>query len=470
MVKSFSPHRPFPKQEAWLRLDAEEALYGGAAGGGKSDADLFAALQYIDVPGYSAAIFRRTNEDAEKPDSILYRARRWFAGTAARWDEKSNSFLFPTMGEPSSIHFGYAKTLTEVTDRYAGPSFQYICVEELQQWQEEVYLFLFSRLRRLTGGVPLRMRANCNPGGRGQKWIRARFIDHARHVVDGRPYKEVWEAKQAGEPMPELPYFESPPSSEAAALAAALGRKAQGAFFVPAFAEDNPGLDWNEYRFQLLKLDPVTRAQLEKGNWWISTGGKLFRPEWFRIMPAASPGLITARSWDLAATKPRANRKDPDWSAGVRGGVERMETGSVLFWLTDARRCRENPGDTELFVKRTADQDGRAVDVWFEEEPGSAGKNNTHNYASRILRGHTVHGFRKTGPKIEYWRPVSADASNDLIRMVAGPWNAEVIAELCALTEDDTHEHDDYADAIGTLRAVLLDDGGLSALESWQGA
>ena len=41
----YIPHKPTPKQLAFLMLDVREALYGGAAGGGKSDARLLAALE-----------------------------------------------------------------------------------------------------------------------------------------------------------------------------------------------------------------------------------------------------------------------------------------------------------------------------------------------------------------------------------------------------------------------------------------
>lgn len=475
VVKPYSPHRPFPKQEAWLRLEGEEALFGGTAGSGKSDAALLAALQYVDLPGYSAAIFRRTDTDAEKPGAILHRARAWFAGTAAKWDEKSNSFVFPGLqlggGEAASIHFGYGKTKAELADRYSGPAFQFILVEELQQWQQDAYLFLFSRMRRLIGHpVPLRMRSNCNPpsfGSRGSGWIRERFIDHARHVVDGKLYKEHWEARQRGEAIPDPPYFESPPSSEALELAAKLGRKAQGAIFIPAFPEDNPGLDWEDYRFKMMKLDSTTRAQLEKGDWWKTGGGKLFQSEWFKYADRAPPELIIIRrAWDLAATEEEPG-KDPDWSAGVKMGVLTTDTGSVQVWILDARRTREDPGGVEKFVKAAAEEDGKSIPVDMEEEPGSAGKNNTFNYASKVLKGWQVHGHRKTGPKPEYWKPLSADAKNGLVYLVRGPWNAEFVGEACALTTDDTHEHDDMMDAAGLARSILLNDDGLAALMAW---
>ena len=47
---------PTPRQQAFLLLDCPEALFGGAAGGGKSSALLMAALQFVDVPGYASLL------------------------------------------------------------------------------------------------------------------------------------------------------------------------------------------------------------------------------------------------------------------------------------------------------------------------------------------------------------------------------------------------------------------------------
>lgn len=465
MVKPYSPHTPSAKQRAFLELDAEEALYGGAAGGGKSDALIEAALQYVDVPGYSAALFRRTKEDLNKPGAILDRARGWFAGTAAHWEDTTHGFRFPSYSSlPGAIiHFGYGQAKKDIEVRYQGAEFQYIGIDELGQWQLDSYRYLFSRLRRLTEmGVPLRMRGSANPGGVGGPWVKERFIDSGRHIGIGISVKEYVALRRAGQALPFPPYFESPPSAEAVAVARILNRKPQGAFFVPAYAEDNPGLDKPEYLLQLARLDPTTRAQLENGDWWVVAGGKFFKPEWFQYVDVAPPGLVQRRYWDLAGTK-KAEGKDPDWSAGVKGGVERLPTGGQRLVLVHAVRDQEDPGGVEALVLATAETDGKEVSIVIEEEPGSAGKNNTHNYATKVLFGWDVEGHRKTGPKSEYWKPLSAAARNGALILVRGPWNAEFVQELCLLTDDDSHPHDDQADAAAGLLAKEMEDGGAAS-------
>ena len=57
-----------------MRTYALEALFGGAAGGGKSSALLMSALQYVDVPGYSAILFRKTFADLSLPGALMDRA------------------------------------------------------------------------------------------------------------------------------------------------------------------------------------------------------------------------------------------------------------------------------------------------------------------------------------------------------------------------------------------------------------
>lgn len=250
----YIPHTPHLKQHAFLWLHCQEALFGGAAGGGKSDALLMAALQWVDTPGYAAILFRRTFADLSLPGAVMSRAEEWLAHTDAKWNDNKKTWTFPS---GATLTFGYLQH-TKDKFRYQGAEFQYIGFDEVTQFPEEDYKYLFSRLRRPSlpegeaedddrrraivralSGVPLRMRAATNPGGEGHRWVKRRFID-----------KE-----------PEIP---GDPESE---------REAQERIFISSLLEDNPSLDMREYEASLRQLDPITQAQLRHGDWNIRQPG-----------------------------------------------------------------------------------------------------------------------------------------------------------------------------------------------------
>ena len=103
-LELYCPHTPFAKQQAFLDLDCREALYGGGAGPGKTDALLMAALQYAHVPGYSALILRRDYPRLALPNSIMDRARQWLYGTPAEWNAQTKAYRFPS---GAVLQFGY---------------------------------------------------------------------------------------------------------------------------------------------------------------------------------------------------------------------------------------------------------------------------------------------------------------------------------------------------------------------------
>jgi len=239
----FVPHTPTARQKLFLRLPHKEAFYGGAAGGGKSDALLMGALEHVDKPGYAALILRRTFADLKKPKALLDRAKEWLSGTGATYNAQDHQWVFPSN---AVLAFGYLQNEDDKY-QYQSAEYQYIAFDELTQFTETQYTYLFSRLRRLEGvDIPLRMRSASNPGGIGAGWVQSRFVP------------EDWQPDDAEEIR--------------------VHEKASRAF-VPARLADNPYLDQETYEESLEELDEVTRAQLLAGDWSIRQRGNIY-PAW----------------------------------------------------------------------------------------------------------------------------------------------------------------------------------------------
>lgn len=241
----YIPHSPTPKQIAFLALPHEEALYGGAAGGGKSDALLMIALQYFDCPGYKGIIFRRSLTDHKLPASILNRAKEWLSPYLktgeVRYVPSEHTFYSQ---EGGMLTFGYMDK-EENRYRYQSAEFHCISFDEASQFKNDDLLYMFSRMRRTsdTKHIPLRFRLATNPGGRNHAGIKKRFLISKDDDGEFRGHD--------------------------------LSRP-----FIQAKVPDNPHLDGKQYERQLDKLDPVTRDRLKSGDWSASEAA-IYKDEWF---------------------------------------------------------------------------------------------------------------------------------------------------------------------------------------------
>ena len=400
----YSPHTPTRKQLAFLLLPHQEAMYGGAAGGGKSDALLMAALQYADVPGYASLLFRRTYQDLALPGALMDRAKEWLRPTDAKWDDINKTWHFPS---GASLTFGYLEHEDD-RFRYQSAEFQMIGFDELTQFSESQYRYLFSRLRRLVGSpIPLRMRVASNPGGVGHDWVKRRFID------EGRAYGRV---------------------------------------FIPANLDDNPFLDHLSYIKSMDELDPITRQQLLHGDWTARHGGSTFRREWFGVVDTVPADCVKVRYWDLAATEPKRGA-DPDWTAGVMMG----KGANNALYILDVRRLRGSPQVVEHLIRQTAEMDGRYIPIRIEEEPGASGKSMIDYYMRQVLMGWNFQGVRTTGDKVVRANPVSSQAEAGNVKILHGGWNGAFLDEMEAFPQGG---HDDQVDAVSGAFEYLVPRGG----------
>ena len=151
---------------------------------------------------------------------------------------------------------------------HKGPSYHRICFDELTEFTESQYVYLFSRLRQHIGfPLSIGMRAGSNPDGLGRMWVMKRFItDEAVESI-----KQL----TAYDPSPPGQIFWTP----------------EGRAFMPSRVADNPTLDTGDYINRLQGLGAVLAARLANGDWSI-TEGSLIDPEWLRYFTMRGEHLI----------------------------------------------------------------------------------------------------------------------------------------------------------------------------------
>lgn len=169
-----------PRQQAFISAGADEVLFGGAAGGGKSYGQLIDALLYaLRWPGSRQLILRRSYPDLER--TLVREHLRLYPKALYRYTASLHRGIFEN---GSSIEFGYCDAEADVY-RYQGAEYDTIRFDELTHFTERQYLYLLSRLRG-ANRFPKQMKSATNPGGVGHAWVKARFIDPA---PAGTPFK-----------------------------------------------------------------------------------------------------------------------------------------------------------------------------------------------------------------------------------------------------------------------------------------
>jgi predicted phage terminase large subunit-like protein len=398
-ITKYIPHIPTPKQQAFLLLECKDAFYGGAAGGGKSDALLMAALQYVDVPGYAALLIRDTYQNLVMPGALLERSDTWLAGTDAKWDSQAKTWLFPTIiklkngktipGKPASITFGY---LDKDKDhlRYKSAEFQFIGLDEATDLRWNQIIYLFSRLRRLKGHmVPLRFRLASNPGGISHNEIKNKYVD---------------------------------PKT-----------RKKGVAFIPAGLSDNPYLEADEYRDSLSNLDPTTREQLMNGDWNVKKSSNTFLREWWVLCDERwhKNEIMTAvRYWDLASTDEKSKvTKEPCYTAGVR--MVKHKDG-IRIMVDDVIRVRKDPNTLRKILRQTADIDRTLypdIVTVVEHDPGQAGDWQVSDLRRNVFPDIPFKSPRPSGSKVVRAMPYANKAGDGYVLLLKGQWNADYIDE-----------------------------------------
>lgn len=309
-------------QTQFLAENAFEVLYGGAAGGGKSDALLMGATRHVGNGAYRALLLRRTYPELER--SLIPRAQERFDTIAPGGYVGSPT---PRWRFPSGavIEFGHLQHETDLA-KYQSAEYQYIGFDELAHFTEKMFTYMLSRLRS-SKGIPSRVRAGSNPPhDLTGAWMVKRWAPWLDRSPD---YHGV--RAESGQ---RLFYVNSRAKGERYVERGTLdeeGNAARARVFIRALIAANPYLDRNDpgYRSSLLALDPVSRAQLLDGDFsridkpgavWnrtlIDAGRRTSHPVLTRVGIGLDPSGSHRKGSDEAGIIPAG--VGPCWCSGER--------------------------------------------------------------------------------------------------------------------------------------------------------
>jgi len=446
--------RPQPgPQEAFLATSADIAIYGGAAGAGKTWALLMEPLRHFHRKGFGAVFFRRTSPQITVEGGI--------------WDTSEK--LYPLVGgvPKSTLEWNFPSGVTfsmyhmeHEKDRFNFDSSQipFIGFDQLESFTKKQFFYMLSR-NRSTCGVRPYIRGTCNPDPDS-------FL---------RPLLEWWLDNDTGLPIlsrsgilrwmvvrDDVAHWGF---SKDEMMSRFENSRPLSFTFIPGKLQDNPILmeEDPDYLAKLEALLPVEKQRLLYGNWNArETAGTFFRREWLDgkfVEPRDVPKQFdaVARYWDRAATaEERGKRKKGSATASVKiGRTGKIGSADVKFYVLDVTNFWKDPQGVRAAIKVTAETDGHAVTQWAEQDPGQAGKFEAEDLV-RILIGL---GFSARANNVRESKgtryKVFADAAQaGMVYVVKAPWNEPWIRQQENFDGTDACKSDMADSTSGAIFAV----------------
>jgi len=399
---------PTPRQALALICPANELLFGGARGGGKSYGGIIDFMKQIPVLGgrSKGIAFRKTYREL---DDIVEKCKDLLVPLDFAYHKGDNYFQHPS---GAKYILSYMER-PEDAESHQGFAYSHIFFDEIGNYKS---LNAIELMKATLRGYPIppRMFLTANPGGRAHELIKARY-----------PIKN---------PM-------------------TLSTDEDGWIkaYVPSLFTDNHHLvanDPNYIKRATSGLPEYLRQAWRFGNWDISTDAGMF----FSVEDFANqyvdinklPGMAhSVRCWDRAASEPSKSYPDPDYTAGVKIGLSAAKD----YYITDIKLCRKRSAHVRDLIMQTAIEDGKNTTIILFQDPGQAGKGEAEDM-KRFLSAYPVKVMTETGAKHTRWKSFSSGVQNQIVYIVRARWNQPYIDEAVQLTDNpDDYPHDDMTDA-----------------------
>jgi len=442
--------RPQPRQEQFLSTPSDIAVFGGAAGGGKSWALLLEPLRHISNKDFGAVVFRRTIPEITHEGGLWDESKKIYQSLDAKANENERQFKFPNGGKVTFSH------MQREDDKLSWKSAQIPLIEfdQLESFTASQFFYMLSRNRSMCGVRPyIRGSANPEPGWLADflEW----WIGEDGYAIIERSGVIRWMVRENDQTfwnddkdILQAEHPQSTPKSVTFILSTIYDNK--------ILLDTDPG-----YLANLQALDNIERQRLlgdgkRGGNWKIKpSAGKVFNRSWFEIVDAVPAGVGDVRFWDLAATE----KKTADFTASCKA---RRVAG--ITYIMDATNEQIDPARTDTTMKNTAIQDGKTVAIRFEQEGGASGKRDAYHIVTDF-QGYDIRGIPPLKDKILRAKPLAAQALAGNVKLLRGAWNERWLNHMHGQPDLD---HDDEMDAAsGCYNAIVS--GVVKQARSWSG-
>ena len=333
-------YSPTDKQRMFHTSTANEILYGGAAGGGKSYAICWDAFRRCaKYPGTKAYLFRRTYPELKQ--TLIAKMLQIVPKELGHY--KAGDYVMYLING-SEIHFCHLSDEGEGLLKYQGAEIHWLYFDELTHFTQGMYEYIRTRLRaeKKLGIRPV-VRCASNPGGPGHSWVKAYFVDSTNVGRDIVEREIVSTNKKTGKVL----------------------KKRVKVQYIPATVDDNPFIT-DDYRFELEQKPEKLRDALLHGK-WDAFEGQAF-PEFVNNPDHYSDGIGThvINPFDIPLNWPRYVSFDHGFSRPYSFGVWTVDPDGRVYRYKEFYGCK--PNEPNKGLQESPSMIGERLSTLMEDE------------------------------------------------------------------------------------------------------